>query len=63
MFITCIRRAFIETLGSFSLFYVDIRKNKKLPGTIPDNNRGFDETLRSGVEVLALLTSWEVSVQ
>ena len=37
-----------------------IKLSVRLTGTMPDNNR-FYKALCSGVEVLALLTSWEVS--
>ena len=33
----------------------------RLAGTIPDNTNRFYKALCSGVEVFALLTSWEVS--
>ena len=59
-----IRSAFVVNLGGFFPFILISRKIKlsiRLAGTVPDNTNGFDKTLCSGVEVHALLTSWEVS--
>ena len=46
---------------SFILISGKIKLSIILAGTIPDNTSGFDKVLCSGVEVLALLTSREVS--